>query len=582
VLLLEAGVSRHGPTGYHAEGVESPWYSLLIARPALPRLPPIARGTIHLIFCFALASVLLGSWVHPLRAVVPQDLHGDSSILTWDLWNVTESVLHLRNPYATELLYFPVGGTLTSHTYAPGLVPVGLLARLVAGDDPAWPIAAYRAAIWLCFALGLFASHHALRALGAAPLPALCGSVAWTFAPVFRSRALETHLVTAAFLVPAVTLALVRLIERPSPGRALVLGATTGACVCFSEYYTPFLWLGLVLLLATSFLWRDTRESLRVTVRELGWRGTPLLAVGFLLAAGPFLLNWSPSTTLRFREDQAYFESTNLAGLAIPDPAVSPLYASTQVSRWNARVRRGVGGAQAFLGFPVLLLALGGATRLRIPRHRLLLVLATAFLLLSLGPELKILGTNTRILLPYRGLMLVPPFDLARAPARLSALGLWGLVGLMALCLTRIETRLGAKKGTVAVLLVAAWCLAEANSGGPDVVPFEPPPALATLAPGAVVNVPLSVHDSFAMLLQVFHGRPIATGYLSRITAAQAQHVGRLDALLQQGPAPFAEGVRALGIGNVIVSRGAPDEVVAGLRSTGLTVLDLRSTDRED
>ena len=356
--------------------------------------------------------------------------------------------------------------------------------RLVDGGDPAWPIAAYRAAIWLCFALGLFASHHALRALGAAPLPALCGSLAWTFAPVFRSRALETHLVTAAFLVPAVTLALVRLIDRPSRGRALILGATAGACVCFSEYYTPFLWLGLVLLLATSFLWRDTREGLRVTVRELGWRGTTLLAVGFLLAAGPFLLNWSPASTLRFREGQAYFESTNLAGLAIPDPAVSPLYSSTPLARWNARVRRGVGGAQVFLGLPVLLLALGGATRLRTPRHRLLLVLATAFLLLSLGPELKVFGTNTRILLPYRALMLVPPFDLARAPARLSALGLWGLVGLMALCLTRIEARLGEKKGTVVVLLVAAWCLAEADLRGSDRRPLRAAPRASHPRPG--------------------------------------------------------------------------------------------------
>jgi len=136
--------------------------------------------------------------------------------------------------------------------------------------------------------------------------------------------------------------------------------------------------------------------------------------------------------------------------------------------------------------------------------------------------------------------------------------------------------------GTVVVLLVTVWCLAEVISEGPNAVPFAPPAELATLSPGAVVNVPLSVHDSFAMLLQVFHGRPIATGYLSRITAAQAQHVGRLDALLRQEPAPFAEAVRALGIGNVIVSRGAPDDLVAGLRSTDLTVLDLRSVDRDD
>jgi hypothetical protein len=514
--------------------------------------------------------------------VLRRDLHGDSSILTWDLWNVTESAIHLRNPYQTRLLYFPVGGALTSHTYAPGLAPVGVAARLLDGGDPAWPIVAYRAAIWLCFALGLFASHHALRALGASPLAALCGSLAWTFAPVFRSRALETHLVTAAFLVPCVTLALVRLIEHPSRGRAFTFGVVTGACVCFSEYYTPFLWLALALLLTASLAWGDTRQGLRRGAGALGWRGVTLVAGGFLLAAGPFLINWSPSKTLRFQERQAYFESANLPGFFVPDPGVSPLYASTPLARWNARVRRGVGGAQAFVGFPVLLFALVGFAGPRLPRKRLSSILAVAFLLLSLGPELKVFGTNTRLVLPYRALMLVPPFDLARAPARLSALGLWGLVGLMALSLTRVERRLGPRAGVALLILVAAWCGAEAVADGPDVGPFEPPRELSTLPPGAVVNVPISARDSFAMLLQTLHGRPIATGYLSRLTAAQSEHVGRIDALLRGTPPQIAEGLATLGIGNVIVSRGASDEQIAGLRSAGVAVLDLRTFDRGD
>lgn len=582
MLLLGGDVRRHDQRDYHAGRIESPWYSRLIASLSPRHLPAAVRGAIHLFACLALTSLLLGSWVHPLRSVIRGDVHGDSSILTWDLWNVTESVLHLRNPYQTPLLYFPVGGALTSHTYAPGLAPVGLVARLLDGSDPAWPIVAYRAAIWLCFALGLFASHHALRALGATPLAALCGSLAWTFAPVFRSRALETHLVTAAFLVPVVTLALARLTERPSWGRAFTLGVAAGACVCFSEYYSPFLWLALGLLFATSLAWRDTRQSLRLTAGALGWRGVALAVGGFLLATGPFLLNWSPSETLRFRERQAYFETANLAGFVIPDPMVSPLYTSTPLARWNAQVRRGVGGAQAFIGYPALVFAVAGLVGPRSSRKRVLTILAASFLVLSLGPELKVLGTNTGIVLPYRALMLVPPFDLARAPARLSALGLWGLVGLMALSLTRIERRLGRRVGAVVLLFVAAWCGAEAVCDGPKVASFEPPRELSALAPGAVVNVPVSARDSFAMLLQIFHGRPIATGYLSRLTAAQSEHVGRLDALLRQPPPRIAEGLGSLGIDNVVVSRGASEEEVAALRATGLAVVDLRSFDGDD
>jgi hypothetical protein len=523
--------------------------------------------------------VILDSWVRPLHGVVRGDLHGDSSILTWDLWNVTESVLHLENPYRTPLLYYPVGGNLTTHTYAPGLAPVGLVAKALGRGDPAWPIAAYRSAIGLCFSLGLFVSHRALRSLGASPLAALCGSLAWTFAPVFRSRALETHLVSATFLVPAVTWALSHLLARPSTRRALACGLVTGSCVYFSEYYTPFLWLGLLLLSGFAALDRDARQAAAGVARSLGWRGVAAGAGAFLLATSPFLLNWSPSKALRFRERQAYFESANLAGFVVPDPNVTPVYAHTWLARWNGRVRRGVGGAQIFLGFPVLLLGLAGAARGSGVRGRLLAFGAAAFLLLSLGPELKVLATNTQAPLPYRALMLIPPFDLARAPARLSALGLWGLVGLMALFLTTLEQRMGRKWGSFAVAITGAWILAEATCPGPAAAAFEPPPELRSLSAGCVANLPLSTRDSYAMLLQIFHGRPIVTGYLSRITAEQAESVGQLDARLNEGPASFAEALRARGCGSVIISSGTPVDVVTGLASTGLAVVDLRDRD---
>lgn len=550
-----------------------------IAPIAPPRLFSVLAAAARLAACLVVSAVLLGSWVRPLHAVVRGDLHGDSSILTWDLWNVTESTLHLEDPYLTRLLYYPVGGALTSHTYAPGFLPVGLVTKALDGGDPAWPIAAYRAAIWLCFGLGLFVSHGALRALGASPLAAICGSLAWTFAPVFRSRALETHLVSATFLVPAITWALSRLLAQPTRGRALAFGLVTGSCVFFSEYYAPFLWLGLLLLGAFAALDPGARRSAASVARALGWRGLAAAAGAFVVATSPFLLHWSPSKALRFRERQAYFESSNLAGFLVPDPMVTPVYSRTRLAGWNGRVRRGVGGAQIFLGFPVLLLALAGVVGGKGIRGRLLAFGGVAFLVLSLGPELKVLATNTHAPLPYRALMLVPPFDLARAPARLSALGLWGLVGLMALFLTSLDRRLGRRWSTLAAIVAGVWVLLEALSPGPAVDAFQPPPGLRRLGPGCVANLPLSSHDSYAMLLQVFHGRPIVTGYLSRITAAQSDSVGRLDALLAEGPASFADAMRAEGCGNVIASPGATDDVVTGLIRNGLVVVDLRRTD---
>jgi hypothetical protein len=527
-----------------------------------------------------LATVLLGGWVRPFGAVIWQDLHGDSPTLTWNLWQVTESVLHGRNPYLAGGIYFPVGGNLTTHNYGPGFLPIALLTRAVMQGDPAWPLVAFRATICACFAFGLFAAYHALRALGAGTLPSLAASVAWAFTAFFHGRPFQTHLVALAFLLPVLSLAIIRLVARPGVGRACVAAAVAGASVYFSEYYAAFLWLALLAGVAFAVLRNDTRAAVAAVVRTVGATGVTAAGGVFVLVVAPFFWNWVSSDVATLRQEQAYYESANLAGFVVPDPWTTPLYSSHTVARLNTQVRRGVGGSFVFLGIPVLLFgAVGAFVAERSPRW-ILVSLAALFLVLSLGPELKILGTNTRIVLPYRALMLVPPFTLARASARLAAIGLWPLVCLQAIGLTRacdlLARRASPIAGTALALVTLGWGLAEAPAGGPAPSPFPVPDELLHLPPGAVLNVPVSSQDSLAMFLQIFHGRPIATGHLSRRSKAQGDHVGRLDVLTWGDPQVFAGEMLRMGIGNVVVTRGAPEEVVARLRSTPLHVVDLR------
>ena len=541
-----------------------------------------ALRTIGLVAASAVVSgLLLGRWVWPLDAVLRADLHGDSSLLTWNLWHMTEAVLAGRDPYVTSLLYAPVGANLATHTYGLGFLPIGLAARAVLGSAATYPIAAYRLAIWACFSLGLLASFHTLRRLGGAALPAAAGAVAWTFAPVFRSRAQETHLVALAFLLPLVTLAILRLVERPTAGRAGALGASLGACVYFSEYYSAFLWLGVLLLAGAAALLREPRERLWTTVTALGVRGGATGLAAFAVVVSPFLAHWALSDAQPLRPEQAYFESANLAGFVLPAPVATPLYRhAPAVERLAAEGQRGVGGELLFLGLPAVLfsvVALGADRRACV---RLAWLIGGAFLVLSLGPELKVLGTNTRLPLPYRLLMEVPPFEMARAPARLAAIGLWGLVVAMTAGATAAAVAMQRKAGFAVALAfqaaVLAWCVAENVAPAPAVGPFAPPPVLATLGPGGVLNLPLSPRDSFAMLLQTFHGRPIATGYVSRLSRAQADHVARIDALLHGEAPALGAGLQRLGIGNAIVARGTPEADVERLRQAGLRVVDLR------
>jgi hypothetical protein len=446
--------------------------------------------------------------------------------------------------------------------------------------DPTWPLVAFRATICACFALGLFAAYHALRALGAGTLPSLAASVAWAFTAFFHGRPFQTHLVALAFLFPALTLAVVRLVVRPGIGRACVAAAVAGACVYISEYYAAFLWLALLVAVAFAVLRSDTRAVVDGIVRALGLTGLAAAGGIFLLTVAPFFWNWVGSDVATLRQEQAYYESANLAGFVVPDPWTTPLYSSRTVARLNTQVRRGVGGSFLFLGVPVVLFGAAGAFAAERRLRWILVTLSATFFLLSLGPELKIFATNTRLVLPYRALMLVPPFTLARAPARLAAIGLWPLVCLQAIGLSRVcdfpARRVAPIAGAALAVAVLAWSVAEAPAGGPAPSPFPVSDELLHLPPGAVLNVPVSSQDSLAMFLQIFHGRPIVTGHLSRRSRRQGDHVGRVDELLRGDPQVFAGEMMRMGIGNVVVTRGAREEVVARLRGTPLHVVDLR------
>jgi hypothetical protein len=50
------------------------------------------------------------------------------------------------------------------------------------------------------------------------------------------------------------------------------------------------------------------------------------------------------------------------------------------------------------------------------------------FFVLSLGPTLKIFGTETGIPMPYSVLMKVPPFDSGRTPVRFVVVGMFFLM----------------------------------------------------------------------------------------------------------------------------------------------------------
>jgi hypothetical protein len=531
--------------------------------------------------CVSTTLLLLNTEVLPLGAVRAEDLASDYGLLTWNFWEVTESVLHGKSPYHTDLLFHPLGSNLAAHTLGPGFVPLGLAAKAARHGARDYPLSAHRAAILACFAAGMLLAFHALRGLGADTLPAVAAAVGWAFAAIWRLLVANPTLAAACFLVPGATLLATRLVQAPSRRRAVALAAWLGAAVYFSEYFSAFLALAVVVAVAAALPRRTTREALRGCLVVLRPRGLALAATAALVVALPFLLSWSRSEGRPPRARQMVVGGANLAGFVVPDPAVTPLYSGARVAALQARITRGRG---PFLGLPTLLLAAVGAAVA--PRRLRLVFLAVAvvFLLLSLGPRLKVFGTNTGVPLPYAALQQIPPFHMARDPQRLAVLGVWVLVSLAALGLTALGRRLSRGfhpwGGGALALLAFAWWAAEGYKPGLQPVFFSPPAPILRLPDGAVANLPLQLGDGLAMLLQVFHGRPIVTGYVSRTSERQFEHVSRLQGLLESDPRAFALALRAIGVATLVLEPGTPDEVAEALAGFGFTVVDLRAGPR--
>lgn len=544
----------------------------------MPQTRRRAWASLTLVFLLSGAGslALLEGHVLPLAGVA--EVGGDHGLMIWNLWIVDESITQGRNPYATDRIYYPLGARLSKHTLVAGYWPVTFVTHTMSAD-PRYSLMAYRLSILLSFALALGLTYHLFRTLGFAWLVALPLAVQFAFCAFDRLHIPHLNHISAAVLLPSTALILIGLYRRPTAGRAALLGVALAAGVYFTELVV-FVYLALPLALLLAAASSPLREALQTRGRALGRRGLLAFAVAFLLTLAPFAANWMADSGKAPKSRQAANWSANLAGFVTPNPDHTPVYGRT-FAALSSRLRKGIAGQEVFLGFPILLLTVVAAFRRPSAWERVVAGLALVFLVLSLGPALKVGGLSTGVPLPYALLMKVPPFDVGRTPVRCVLLGVFCLSLLAAGSLAWLGDRVRARFGSAAAHALGAafslWALAEAWAPVPRVPEYAPPAGLAKLVPGPVVNVPLSVFDGYAVFLQTFHGQPLATGFVSRRSPQQVEHVRALDRLLEQDTAGFLRRVQALGIRNVILGPGTPPGIAEGLVRGPVNVVDLRN-----
>ncbi len=539
--------------------------------------PPSGRELVGAAL-LALPLALLFTWtqVFPLDGIPV--LGTDYGQLVWNMWSVDRAISSGTSPLHSDMVFHPLGTSLAAHVLTPAFFPVTAavkawrrLSGAGGGEDLLYPLIAYKTSIGLCYAAIVFFAYAFLRRIGAGVLAALAIAIAYSFSPFNQLHAPHLNHLAVAAILPLVGACLASLWERPRLGPVMVVAFLFGGGPYFGELiafaWVAFLAVG-VLLLAHPV----RRAEVLMRLKQLGGGRIGLALVLAILLVSPFALAWVQGGAQPMNPRQASFWSANLAAFVTPDPQTQPWLAF--MAPLDRKISKGVGGHEAFLGFVLLGSAVFGLLRVRDFWTRLCGVMAFAFLVLTLGPSLKVFGSDLGIPMPYSFLMSIPPFSMGRTPVRCVLFALFFLSVPAARFLSRVERKGALGSALVALLAVGAGL--EMWSPRPLAKPFVSPLDLARLVPGDVCNIPLTTLDGFAVLLQTQHRRKIVTGLVSRRSKALADHVNGLGDLLDHQPEKFASTLLSWGVTNVILEPGAPDGLEISLPKLGLNVIDLR------
>ena len=429
-------------------------------RPAPPDTSVARRLRSHLLvaaIALGLAVYLTqGLWRQPYTHVIAGNV-GDQAFFEWVLAYGVHLLRDGGDPFYATVMNAPHGVNLAANTSITAYAILFAPLTIWAGPQVTFATVLTLNLAGSAFAWYLFLDRWVTRnRLSAAVAGLFCG-----FAPGFVSHA-NAHLNwTAGWIAPVVLWWLFKLRE---PGRWLrngaVLGAILGVSFTIAAEGLFFTALAGGLFVIVWSLSRATRSEVRAALPGmLKGLGVTAVVAGALLAyplhmhfAGPQTFSGTGFNQRHYAEDlAAYFsfsDRTVGAGLGL-----GANYAANPTEQTS------------FFGLPLMLLIIVAfvllwrrADPVRRATLRALAITGVVFLVVSLGPRLHFLGTETDIPLPYALLQRLPLFDSA-LPLRfaLVLVGVFGVLLAMAadLLLDRDEAPHPAHAPFAAVFAVA-------------------------------------------------------------------------------------------------------------------------------
>jgi len=484
------------------------------------------RTVLVVLIYAALAIVMTWPIADQLGSAIPGS-DGDAWVHLWTFNWIKDALSSGQSPYYTNFLYYPEGTSLIFHNIAWVNIAIWLPLQALFDDGAAYSLIFLAVLILNGFSTFLLAREET----GSEPAAFTAGLVV-AFWPYTLSNHNHPNLIFIAW-IPLALLYLKRFFDRKQTRDAFI-AALFVALVGLTR------WQLLVMggfIIALYILYRILSDRTTWTPRTLGL----LLAAGLLslLIMTPLLAPVVIAQLNRDDPNELFVDEelgqTDLLAYLVPN-SYHPL--------WGGEARNFASNFDIlnqvlvpFIGFSVLLLAVYGTVAFW-PQSLFWLLAALVYIILALGPDLRVNGQLLPIPLPYQ---LVDDFfiiKIIRSPDRLNVLLSIPMAMLVALGVKALLGRVPSRQWAAAALAILTLVILAEYIVRYPTMSLDTPEWFDELAkePGqfGIAGIPMFPRanpDKAFMRYQLVHGKPIVEGHVSRLSTEAFNFINRVPFL---------------------------------------------------
>jgi hypothetical protein len=371
-----------------------------------PRVSDHRASVVSIVLLFLIT--ILYSYPVPLH--ISDKLIGggaDAWQFPWNNYTFRHQVMAGKNPYYTDIIFAPVGTSLSLHSYTEFNSAASLLLSPFLND-----VAQTNLMILLSTFLTAAGTFLLVRHVTKSSVAALFSAIAFTFCP-FRLVRMGGHVNFALTQwLPLAIWSFLRLMESSRWRYALALGISVALAHYSNQYYSVYLILILAVLLITVLIFIPESRKW-ITLRKIF-----ISSLVALICLSPLLFRYLKDFKAGDLRSQERFELARETAVK-PGDYLHP----NVMNHWIAKMlpRDAVAGGHNKLTPGLVTLLTGLAGVLLAFRNKAWLfigfvLMGFLFLLLSFGPSIQI-GT-TQVLLPYAFLLKIPLINHVRVPTR--------------------------------------------------------------------------------------------------------------------------------------------------------------------